>query len=77
MPLPELGRNGPEVGTGRAAIEGPPKTARSVGAQLQKGIHRQGDGIESGCVGHRLGQPELMADATDMPNAMPPIGRVP
>ena len=27
MPLPELRGNGPEVGTGRAAVEGSPKTA--------------------------------------------------
>ena len=73
MPLPELGRNGTEVRTGRAAVEGPPKTAGSVGTQLQKGIHRQGEGIEGGG-GHRLGQPKLMFDAIHLPDTVPAIG---
>ena len=72
--MPELGGNGPEVGTGCAAVEGPSETARSVCAKLQKGIHRQGDGIEGGGIRHRLGKPELMCDAIHLPDAVPAIG---
>src|SRR5690606_13128141 len=48
--------------------------AGSVGAKLQKGIHRQGDGIKRGGVRHGLRQPELMRDAIDLPDAVPAIG---
>lgn len=48
-----------------------------MGAKLHVGIHRKGYGIEGGCVGNGLGQPELMPDAIDMPDAMPSVRRVP
>lgn len=75
MPLPELGRQGPKIGTGWAASERAPETAGGVSAQFKKGIHRQGGGIEGRGVGNGLGQPELMRNAVDLPDAMPPIRR--
>lgn len=48
-----------------------------MGAKLHEGIHQQGSGIEGGCIGHGLGQPELMRDAIDLPDTMPSVRRVP
>jgi hypothetical protein len=77
MKLAELRRHGAEVRAGRSPIEGPPKSAGGMGAKLHERIHRKGYGIEGRYVGHGLGQPELMRDAIHIPDAMPPIRRVP
>lgn len=77
MKSPELRRHGAEVCARRSTIEGSPETAGGMGAKLHERIHREGYGIESGCVRHGLGQPELMRDAIDMPDAMPSVCRVP
>lgn len=72
----KLRGHGTEVCAWRSPIQGSPEAARSMGAKLHVGIHRKGYGIEGGCVGHRLGQPELMRDAIDIPDSMPPVRRV-
>ncbi|SBW13907.1 hypothetical protein BR10RB9215_C10723 [Brucella sp. 10RB9215] len=73
----KLRGHGAEVCAWRSPIQGSPEATRSMGAKLHVGIHRKGYGIKSGCVGHGLGQPELMRDAIDMPDAMPSVRRVP
>lgn len=76
MKLAKLRRHGAEVPAGCSAVERSPETASRTGANLHERIHREGYGIEGGCVRLGLGQPELMRNAIDMPDAMPPVRRM-
>ena len=73
----ELRRHDAEIRAGRSSVQGPPKSAGGMGAKLHERIHQKGYGIEGGCVGRGLGEPELMRDAIDVPDTMPSIRRVP
>lgn len=76
MPLSKLSRHRTEVGARWTAVDCAPEAASGMGAQFQKGIHRQRRGVESGSVGNGLWKPELVRDAIDLPDAVPAIGRL-
>lgn len=73
VPLPELLGQRAKIRTGRSTFEGPPKSPGSVNAQVVEVVHRQDCSIESRGVGNGVGQPELVRNAVDLPDAVPTV----
>lgn len=71
--LAKLVRDGSEVGSGTAPIQGAPEPPRGMGAQFQECVHWQGDSVEGSSIGNRFRQPELMRDTINLPDTVPAV----